>query len=86
MGVHADYCNLYSDKYHKKNMEFYRKRIPCNMVMINEEGDVDLIKQSAASTPADSPAPFWPTPRLMVSEKLDRILEEEEQETDHLLL
>lgn len=30
-----------SDKYHKKNREFYTEKISCNMVMMNEEGGHD---------------------------------------------
>lgn len=35
-------CN---DEYHKKNREFYTEKIPCNMVMMNEEGGFDMIKR-----------------------------------------
>ncbi|KAK0589315.1 hypothetical protein LWI29_012526 [Acer saccharum] len=78
-----------SDKYHKKNREFYEKRIPCKVVMINEEGGVDMIRgwplmtDNGDSTPGESPASLVPTPQLMISERLKEILEENEHEEDN---
>ncbi|KAL5550961.1 hypothetical protein UlMin_001137 [Ulmus minor] len=70
---------------HQKNMDFYSKRIPCNLVVMNEDGQVDMIKgqpiiDSGGSTPAgDSPALLLPPPELIISDKLKGILKERSQ-------
>lgn len=60
-----------SDKYHKKNREFYTEKISCNMVMMNEEGGFDMIKRwpmigingdNSGTTPGESPASWVGTP------------------------
>ncbi|KAI9178064.1 hypothetical protein LWI28_022277 [Acer negundo] len=89
ISLHATWVIFDSDKYHKKNREFYEKRIPCNAVMINEEGYVEMIKgwplmtDKGESAPGESPASLVPTPQLKISERLKEILEENEQEEDN---
>ncbi|KAK1569138.1 hypothetical protein Q3G72_033026 [Acer saccharum] len=89
ISLHATWVIFDSDKYHKKNREFYEKRIPCKVVMINEEGGVDMIRgwplmtDNGDSTPGESPASLVPTPQLMISERLKEILEENEHEEDN---
>ncbi|KAH7578629.1 hypothetical protein JRO89_XS01G0407400 [Xanthoceras sorbifolium] len=86
ISLHATWVVFDSDKYHRKNREFYKKKIPCNMVMINEERDVDMIKgwplmiDNGESTEGESSASLVATPQLMISERLKEILEEEEEE------
>ncbi|XP_022738396.1 uncharacterized protein LOC111291081 [Durio zibethinus] len=71
----------------RKNMPYFAKKIPGNLVMVNEEGHMDLIKgrpmiDNGDHTPCDSPAPLAPTPIVIYSEPLRRILEEQELEKD----
>ncbi|XP_022878627.1 uncharacterized protein LOC111396423 [Olea europaea var. sylvestris] len=34
------------DKYHdRKNIEYYAEKVPCNMVVVNDNGEVELIKK-----------------------------------------
>lgn len=58
------------------------------MVMMSEEGDMDMIKgrpmiDSGEHTPSDqSPGSLAPTPLVIYSEPLKRILEEKELDID----
>ncbi|ESR41669.1 hypothetical protein CICLE_v10013884mg, partial [Citrus x clementina] len=65
ISLHAAWVVFDSDKYHKKNREFYTEKISCNMVMMNEEGGFDMIKRwpmigingdNSGTTPGESPA------------------------------
>ncbi|KAE8690256.1 putative Ubiquitin-specific protease 20 [Hibiscus syriacus] len=72
-----------NDRYLRKNRVYFTKKIPCNMVMMSEEGDMDMIKgrpmiDNGENTPCESPACLVPTPLLICSEPLKRILEEQE--------
>ncbi|XVE65302.1 hypothetical protein DITRI_Ditri07aG0169900 [Diplodiscus trichospermus] len=73
----------------RKNREFFAEKIPCNMVMMSEEGEMDMIKgrpmiDNGEQTPCESPASssLAPTPLVIYSEPLKRILEEQELETE----
>ncbi|XVF11047.1 hypothetical protein REPUB_Repub07fG0235800 [Reevesia pubescens] len=71
----------------RKNREYFAKKIPCNMVMMNEEGEMDMIKgrpmiDNGEHTPSESPASWVPSPLVIYSEPLKRIMEEEEVEKD----
>ncbi|XVF51986.1 hypothetical protein PTKIN_Ptkin04bG0228700 [Pterospermum kingtungense] len=72
----------------RKNREFFAEKIPCNMVMMNEEGYMDMIKgrpliDIGDYTPSNSPAFLVPTPLTrLYSEPLRKILEEQEREID----
>ncbi|KAJ0052084.1 hypothetical protein Pint_03440 [Pistacia integerrima] len=79
VSLHATWVVFDSDKYHKKNREFYAEKIPCNMVMMNEGGDVDMIRGFPLNddrTPGESPASLVPTPQLNLSQRLKVILED----------
>jgi hypothetical protein len=60
---------MHGYSHHRKNREFYANTIPCNMVMMNEEGGADMIRghpmiDNGESTPGEfSPA----TPKVIVS-------------------
>ncbi|XP_048132168.1 uncharacterized protein LOC115743234 [Rhodamnia argentea] len=68
------------DRHQRKNREFYAKRIPCNMVMMNQNGEGDMfrgrscISDSEGNTPGESPASFVPTPEVLISKELREIL------------
>ncbi|XP_022756361.1 uncharacterized protein LOC111304108 [Durio zibethinus] len=71
----------------RKNRKFFAEKIPCNMVMINQEGEMDMIKgcpiiDNGKRTPSESPASLVPNPLVIYSEPLKRILEEQELEID----
>lgn len=36
---------VFDRHHHKKYIEYYAEKIPCNMVVMNDNGDVDLIKK-----------------------------------------
>ncbi|XP_031248760.1 uncharacterized protein LOC116106531 [Pistacia vera] len=79
VSLHATWVVFDSDKYHKKNRDFYAEKIPCNMVMMNEGGDVDMIRGFRLNddrTPGESPASLVPTPQLNLSQRLKVILED----------
>ncbi|KAE8055619.1 hypothetical protein FH972_012447 [Carpinus fangiana] len=63
----AELCRKYG------NREFYANTIPCNMVMMNEEGGADMIRghpmiDNGESTPGEfSPASSERTPKVIVS-------------------
>ncbi|KAM7525428.1 hypothetical protein LguiA_015330 [Lonicera macranthoides] len=53
--------------------------VPCNMVLMNEEGEMDLIKGQSHlhnynSTPSESTTSIPPSPRLVISETWKKIL------------
>ncbi|KDP34307.1 hypothetical protein JCGZ_12655 [Jatropha curcas] len=69
------------DKHLKRNREFFARTIPCSMVMMNENGEADMIRgqpmiNSGEFTPSESPASFIPTPELMISDGWNEILNE----------
>ncbi|KAK9006175.1 hypothetical protein V6N11_035220 [Hibiscus sabdariffa] len=73
------------DRYLRKNREYFAKKMPCNMVMMSEEGYMDMIKgrpmiDNGDNTPSESPASLVPSPLVICSEPLKRILEEQELE------
>ncbi|KAK8578850.1 hypothetical protein V6N13_142126 [Hibiscus sabdariffa] len=71
-----------NDRYLRKNTAYFANKIPCNTVMMSEKGEMDMIKgrpmiDNGDNTPGESPASV-PTPLLICSEPLRRILEEQE--------
>ncbi|KAL0326603.1 UNVERIFIED_CONTAM: hypothetical protein Sangu_1738300 [Sesamum angustifolium] len=71
------------DRHHdRKHIEYYAEKIPCNMLVVNDNGEVDLIKKRKYSsssevdeTPvAESPASVEPRPKLAISEQLKKRL------------
>ncbi|KAK8490675.1 hypothetical protein V6N13_046926 [Hibiscus sabdariffa] len=81
----ASWVVFNNDRYLRKNREYFAKKIPCNMVMMSEEGYMDMIKgrpmiDNGDNTPSESPASLVPTPLVICSEPLKRILEEQEHE------
>ncbi|KAM7525430.1 hypothetical protein LguiA_015332 [Lonicera macranthoides] len=68
------------DRHHdQKNIEYYSNHVPCNMVRMNEEGEMDLIKgrshlDNYNSTPSESTTSIPPSPRLVISETWKKIL------------
>ena len=67
------------DRHQRKNKAFFAERLPSSVVMMNNNGGVDMIKiQSAISnqldiSPGESPATLPPT-KVMVSEQLSELL------------
>ncbi|KAH9728187.1 hypothetical protein KPL70_008924 [Citrus sinensis] len=75
--LHANLVVL--DRHQRKNKAFFAERLPSSVVMMNNNGGVDMIKiQSAISnqldiSPGESPATLPPT-KVMVSEQLSELL------------
>ncbi|CAI8588175.1 unnamed protein product [Vicia faba] len=63
------------DRSHRRNREFYAKKIPCNILMMNEDGRIDMIKskQKMIRNDDSSSREFSmlssATPQLAVSEE-----------------
>ncbi|KAK9046085.1 hypothetical protein V6N11_051985 [Hibiscus sabdariffa] len=73
-----------NDRYLRKNTAYFANKIHCNTVMMSEKGEMDMIKgrpmiNNGENTPGESPASV-PTPLLICSEPLRRILEDQELE------
>jgi len=68
------------DRHHdNRDIEYYEEHVPCNMVRMNEEGDMELIKgrshlDNGDSTPGGSTASMPPTPKLMIHETWKKML------------
>ncbi|XWS49258.1 hypothetical protein CRYUN_Cryun13aG0148500 [Craigia yunnanensis] len=87
ISLHATCVVFDSNRYMRKNREFFAEKIPCNMVMTSEEGYMDMIKGrpmivNGEHTPSESPASLVPTPLVIYSKPLNRIMEEQEPEKD----
>ncbi|KAF2315888.1 hypothetical protein GH714_040683 [Hevea brasiliensis] len=59
------------DRYQRRNREFFAHRVPCNMVMMNENREADMIRgqpmiDNGEFTPGESPASLIPT-QLLIS-------------------
>ncbi|GMN30605.1 hypothetical protein TIFTF001_002878 [Ficus carica] len=76
------------DRYQRQvDLKFYAKKIPCNMVVMNGEGEFDMIKGRSViklnrietSNPGESPPSTLPTPKLVISDRLKGILKERSQ-------
>lgn len=67
-----------SNKDLRKSRKYFAKKIPCNVMMMNEEGHADIIKGRPLLD--SSPICMAPTPKLVKSEQLKQILEEVEEE------
>ncbi|CAL5441471.1 unnamed protein product [Camellia sinensis] len=66
------------DRHHQKYREYYAEKIPCSMVMMNEEGEVDMIKgkshvENLENISEESPISSAPTTKLMIAERLRKI-------------
>ncbi|KAM7253698.1 hypothetical protein ACFE04_031380 [Oxalis oulophora] len=52
---------VFDRHHHKRNIEYYTEKLPCNMVIMNEDGSVDLIRSRSMinddddATPGESP-------------------------------
>ncbi|KAK9275780.1 hypothetical protein L1049_023049 [Liquidambar formosana] len=80
--LHASWVVL--DRHHRKHKKFYAGKIPCNMVVLNPNGEVDLIKgksmiNSEQNSPGESPASQVPTPKVVIAEGLKVKLKERAQ-------
>ena len=70
---------MFGNRHHQKYREYYAEKIPCNVVMMNEEGEVDMIKgrslihTSTENTPGESLASSAPSPLLIIAEHLKKI-------------
>ncbi|GMI63902.1 hypothetical protein HRI_000059500 [Hibiscus trionum] len=78
-----------NDRYLRKNRAYFAKKIPCKMVMMGEEGYMDMIRgrsmiDNGDNTPCESPA-LVPTPLVICSEPLKRILEDQEYVDDYVI-
>ncbi|KAK9146083.1 hypothetical protein Sjap_005986 [Stephania japonica] len=72
------------DKHHRRNRGFYAKRIPCNVVMMNNEGEVEMIKvrpmiDNGDIMATESPASLPIAPKVIISEKLKELFRPKEQ-------
>ncbi|WCJ20651.1 hypothetical protein M5689_002870 [Euphorbia peplus] len=59
------------DRHQRRNRGFFANRIPCNMVMMNENGEADMIRGQPMMTDngdseLESPASLLPTPQLII--------------------
>ncbi|KAK1364756.1 hypothetical protein POM88_040317 [Heracleum sosnowskyi] len=69
-GLHATLVVI--DRYHaRKNIQYYAARVPCNILAMNQNGELDMIKARSGIdvddySIGDSPAP---TPELIVSRR-----------------
>lgn len=73
---------------HQKYREFYASKVPCNMVVMNDEGGFDMIKGRAmindGDTPGESPLSLAPTPKVVLSEQLkEKAQENDDKESVH---
>ncbi|KAL3497802.1 hypothetical protein ACH5RR_040534 [Cinchona calisaya] len=71
------------DRYHDtKYIEYYAEKLPCNMVKMNEDGEVDMIRgrsriDSVESTPGDDSSYFVaPSPKVIFSEQIKKLLKQ----------
>ncbi|XP_010664452.2 uncharacterized protein LOC104882507 [Vitis vinifera] len=76
------------DRNHQKYREFYASKVPCNMVVMNDEGGFDMIKGRAmindGDTPGESPLSLAPTPKVVLSEQLkEKAQENDDKESVH---
>lgn len=79
---------LFGYRYQRQvDLKFYAKKIPCNMVVMNGEGEFDMIKGRSViklnrvetSNPGESPPSTLPTPKIVLSDHLKGILKERSQ-------
>ncbi|XVF13630.1 hypothetical protein REPUB_Repub08aG0224100 [Reevesia pubescens] len=88
ISLRATWVVFDSDRDLRKNREYFAEKIPCNMVMMSEEGEMDMIKgrpmidNGEQSPSTESPASLVATPLVIYSEPLKRILEEQELEIE----
>jgi len=64
------------DRHQRTERKFYAEKLPCNMVMMNEEGDADMIKGRTMidCTIAESPSSLLSTPILIIAEHVKGML------------
>ena len=68
-------CNSWKNgiwnRSHKRNKDFYAKKIPCNIFMMNDDGRVDMIKSRQMSHNGESISTelALSTPQMTVSEE-----------------
>ncbi|KAJ7943825.1 proline-rich receptor-like protein kinase PERK3 [Quillaja saponaria] len=67
------------DRYHRKNIKFYARKIPFNMVIMNDDREVDIIKSRVTivneeNSPEETPNCSVPSPRLTISEHFKKLL------------
>lgn len=71
----------------RKSKAFYAKRLPSSVVMLNNNGGVDMIRIQSTINPCDSspeeesPCPATPLPtKLILSEELSELLHQQDLE------
>ncbi|KAI3692012.1 hypothetical protein L6452_31817 [Arctium lappa] len=70
------------DRHHnKKHIEYVAKKVPCNILVMNNNGEADMIRGRSTTFESndDSPTTLFtsstiPTPKLMLSDQYKRIL------------
>jgi len=69
------------DRHQKNDRKFYAGKLPCNMVMMNEEGEADMIKGRTMidSTIRESVTSLLSTPILLISDHLKGILKKQKR-------
>ncbi|KAL0409335.1 UNVERIFIED_CONTAM: hypothetical protein Sradi_1867900 [Sesamum radiatum] len=78
------------DRHHdRKHIEYYAEKIPCNMLVVNDNGEVDLIKKRkySSSEVDETPASMDSRPKLAISEQLKKRLMPKswgQHERDHI--
>ncbi|CAK9142784.1 unnamed protein product [Ilex paraguariensis] len=71
---------VFDRHHHRKYIEYYAERLPCNIVVMKDDGQVDMIKgrshvDDVESTPGESPATSAQrSPLLILSDHLKQIL------------
>lgn len=69
-------------RYHaRKNIEYYVAKVPCNILAMNQDGELDMVKARSGIdvddySIGDSPAP---TPELIVPQHLKKFLKQKEK-------
>ncbi|KAL8238898.1 hypothetical protein R6Q59_015465 [Mikania micrantha] len=69
------------DKHHnKKHIEYVAKKVPCNILVMNSNGEADMIKGHSTNFESNDESPMIfststiPTPKLMLSDEFKRKL------------
>ncbi|KAJ9536954.1 hypothetical protein OSB04_029687 [Centaurea solstitialis] len=77
---YIDFVNLIYRHHNKKHIEYVAKKVPCNILVMNNNGEADMIRGRSTTFESndDSPSLFSsstiPTPKLILSHQYKRML------------